>query len=147
MRCVTRGLSTKRFSHIPIRIWLQGNRDGRAALEPRVGGGDRRDPPLQIPLWRRLRQGQDHVDQEQLFRSHLVRSLQCTARVLVNHLPRELSITGCSFLKRSTISTRSSFRCRAISFLRRRRAFWYFPSPGLPSEAPESLSARWASLS
>jgi len=30
---------TTRFSHIPIRIWLQGDRDGRAALEPTVGGG------------------------------------------------------------------------------------------------------------
>jgi len=29
---------------------------------------DRRDPPLQLPLWQRLRQGQDRVDQEQLFR-------------------------------------------------------------------------------
>ena len=36
-------------------------------------GVDCRDPPLQLPLWRRLRQGQDRVDQEQLFRRYLVR--------------------------------------------------------------------------
>jgi hypothetical protein len=51
---------------------------------------DRRDPPLQLFFGRRLRQCLGCVDKKQLFRCHLVRSLQCFVRVFIDHLLREL---------------------------------------------------------
>lgn len=55
---------------------------------------------------------------------------------------RSLSITGCSFLKRSTRSTRRSLRCRCFSLWRWRQAFWYFSSPSESPRTPDSFTMR-----
>lgn len=59
---------------------------------------------------------------------------------------RSLSITGCSFLKRSTSSATRSLRCRCFSLRRRRRAFWYFSSPLRSPRTLDNLALRRSNL-